>query len=160
MLSNLFNMVKQTTFDRQQVDTLRVAMQKTCQANMVTGGASARGFFMLNHRKSNPHASLRQNELGTNSGLTEVGKRDFARNGSRGKNGGKDDFYSTLGVEKSASQSDIKKSYFQMAKKYHPDVNKTPEAKEKFAKINNAYETLSDENKRRVYDQTGMTGDE
>ena len=47
-----------------------------------------------------------------------------------------------------------------MAKKYHPDVNKTADAKEKFAKINNAYETLSDENKRRVYDQTGMTGDE
>lgn len=39
-------------------------------------------------------------------------------------------------------------------------MNKTPEAKEKFAQINNAYETLSDENKRRVYDQTGMTGDE
>ena len=50
--------------------------------------------------------------------------------------------------------------YFNLAKKYHPDVNKTPEAKEKFAGINNAYETLSDENKRRVYDQTGMTGDE
>ena len=39
-------------------------------------------------------------------------------------------------------------------------MNKTPEAKEKFAVINNAYETLSDEGKRRVYDQTGMTGDE
>ena len=46
------------------------------------------------------------------------------------------------------------------AKKYHPDVNKTPEAKEKFAEINNAYETLSDEGKRRVYDQTGMNADE
>ena len=47
-----------------------------------------------------------------------------------------------------------------MAKQYHPDVNPGAEAKEKFAKISNAYETLSDENKRRVYDQTGMTGDE
>ena len=47
-----------------------------------------------------------------------------------------------------------------IAKKYHPDVNPSSEAKEKFAKINNAYETLSDEGKRRVYDQTGMTGDE
>ena len=39
-------------------------------------------------------------------------------------------------------------------------MNKTPEAKEKFAALSNAYETLSDEGKRRVYDQTGMTGDE
>jgi len=39
-----------------------------------------------------------------------------------------------------------------LAKKYHPDVNKTPEAKERFAHINNAYETLSDDNKRRIYD--------
>ena len=68
--------------------------------------------------------------------------------------------YDTLGVDKGSSAADIKKAYFQLAKKYHPDVNKTPEAKEKFAKLSNAYETLSDENKRRVYDQTGMTGDE
>jgi molecular chaperone DnaJ len=39
-----------------------------------------------------------------------------------------------------------------LAKKFHPDVNKTPEAKEKFASINNAYETLSDDSKRRIYD--------
>jgi len=42
----------------------------------------------------------------------------------------------TLGVSRGASGADIKKAYFQMAKKYHPDVNKTPEAKEKFASIN------------------------
>lgn len=63
-------------------------------------------------------------------------------------------------MSRGADQNDIKKAYFKLAKKYHPDVNKTPEAEEKFAKINNAYETLSDDNKRRVYDQTGMTGDE
>lgn len=63
-------------------------------------------------------------------------------------------------MSRGANQADIKKKYFEMAKKYHPDVNKTPEAKEKFANINNAYETLSDEGKRKVYDQTGMTGDE
>jgi molecular chaperone DnaJ len=66
--------------------------------------------------------------------------------------GGKKDFYETLEVPKNASQSDIKKKYFELAKKFHPDVNKTPEAKEKFAAINNAYETLSDEGKRKVYD--------
>jgi len=70
------------------------------------------------------------------------------------------DFYQTLGVSRGASQAEIKKTYFDLAKKYHPDLNKSPEAKEKFASINNAYETLSDESKRKVYDQTGMTGDE
>jgi molecular chaperone DnaJ len=70
------------------------------------------------------------------------------------------DFYSELDVDRGASQNDLKKAYFKLAKKYHPDVNKSSEAKERFSKINNAYETLSDDNKRRVYDQTGMTGDE
>lgn len=72
----------------------------------------------------------------------------------------KKDFYDTLGVGKSSSQDEIKKAYFKLAKQYHPDVNKANEAKEKFATINEAYETLGDEQKRRVYDQTGMSGDE
>lgn len=72
----------------------------------------------------------------------------------------KKDFYSTLNVGKGATQDEIKKAYFKLAKEFHPDVNKAPEAKEKFATINEAYETLGDEGKRRVYDQTGMTGDE
>lgn len=44
-----------------------------------------------------------------------------------------------------------------MAKKYHPDINKEPSAKDKFSEINNAYETLGDEKKRKLYDQTGFT---
>ena len=85
-------------------------------------------------------------------------RRSFARSYSGGGKNDKD-FYGALGIDQNASQADIKKSYFNLAKKYHPDVNKTPEAKEKFAALSNAYETLSDEGKRRVYDQTGMTGD-
>ena len=53
---------------------------------------------------------------------------------------------------RNASQSDLKKAYFKLAKEYHPDVNKTDGAKEKFAEINEAYETLGDENKKRIYD--------
>ena len=62
------------------------------------------------------------------------------------------DFYKTLSVSKGATQDEIKKAYFKLAKEYHPDVNKAPEAKEKFATINEAYETLGDDGKRRIYD--------
>ncbi|KAJ1922152.1 mdj1 protein precursor [Mycoemilia scoparia] len=65
------------------------------------------------------------------------------------------DFYKTLGVSKNATQAEIKKAYYQLAKKYHPDANKEEGAKEKFVKIQEAYDTLSDESKRKMYDQFG-----
>ncbi|KAG7222539.1 hypothetical protein INR49_031654 [Caranx melampygus] len=71
----------------------------------------------------------------------------------------KQDFYEVLGVARSASQKDIKKAYYQLAKKYHPDTNPDdPEAKEKFAKLAEAYEVLSDEVKRKQYDTYGAAG--
>ncbi|GAA7470104.1 DnaJ family protein [Helicobacter pylori] len=63
--------------------------------------------------------------------------------------------YQTLDVSESANQDEIKKSYRRLARKYHPDLNKTKEAEEKFKEINAAYEILSDEEKRRQYDQFG-----
>ena len=65
------------------------------------------------------------------------------------------DYYRILGVDKSAKLSEIKKAYFTLAKKYHPDINKEPNAKEKFTEISEAYDTLSDEQKRRAYDESG-----
>ncbi|MEM3676413.1 MAG: molecular chaperone DnaJ [Thermoplasmataceae archaeon] len=67
------------------------------------------------------------------------------------------DYYSILGVPKNASQDDIKKAFRALARKYHPDANpdNKKEAEEKFKEISEAYEVLSDENKRRMYDQTG-----
>ncbi|KAJ5232432.1 Mitochondrial DnaJ chaperone (Mdj1) [Penicillium chermesinum] len=65
------------------------------------------------------------------------------------------DPYKTLGVDKSASASDIKKAYYGMAKKYHPDTNKEPDAKDKFAAAQSAYELLSDKTKREQYDRFG-----
>lgn len=83
-------------------------------------------------------------------------RREFARRGGSGSSDSSSandkDFYGLLDLDRNASSADIKKAYFKLAKKYHPDVNPSAEAKEKFSKINNAYETLNDDNKRRVYD--------
>lgn len=62
-------------------------------------------------------------------------------------------FYSTLGVDKGATQDEIKKAYRKLSKKYHPDRNKNDkQAEEKFKEINEAYDTLGDEKKRAEYD--------
>lgn len=65
------------------------------------------------------------------------------------------DYYDILGVDKTASQDEIKKAYRQLALKWHPDKNDAPEAEEEFKKINEAYEVLSDPQKRQTYDQFG-----
>ena len=66
------------------------------------------------------------------------------------------DYYKSLGVDKSASQADIKKAYRKLARKYHPDLNANdPSAKEKFQEINEANEVLSDPEKRKKYDEYG-----
>jgi molecular chaperone DnaJ len=67
----------------------------------------------------------------------------------------KRDYYEVLGVGRGASPDEIKKSYRQLARKYHPDVSKEPEAEAKFKEINEAYEVLSDEQKRSMYDKFG-----
>jgi curved DNA-binding protein len=63
--------------------------------------------------------------------------------------------YETLDVNDNADKNEIKKAYRKLAKKYHPDVNKTPEAEEKFKEINAAYEVLSDDQKKQQYDMYG-----
>ena len=72
---------------------------------------------------------------------------------------GERDYYEVLGVQKGASDDEIKKSFKKMARKYHPDLHPDDkECEEKFKELNQAYEVLSDPEKRQRYDQFGHAG--
>lgn len=67
----------------------------------------------------------------------------------------KRDYYDVLGVDRSASEAEIKSAFRKKAKEYHPDLNKAPDAAEKFKEVQEAYDVLSNESKRKTYDQFG-----
>src|SRR5699024_12415472 len=80
-------------------------------------------------------------------------------NESGGKpKGTKRDYYEVIGLEKGASDDEIKKAYRKLSKKYHPDINKEADAEEKFKEVSEAYEVLSDPQKKAAYDQYGHAG--
>jgi len=68
------------------------------------------------------------------------------------------DFYELLGVARGASAEDIQRAYRKLARKYHPDVNKEPDAQARFTEIQGAYDVLSDQQKRTLYDRAGHAG--
>jgi molecular chaperone DnaJ len=72
--------------------------------------------------------------------------------------GSKRDYYEVLGVARGAAPDDIKKAFRRLARQYHPDVNKAPDAEARFKEINEAYEVLSDDQKRAMYDRFGHSG--
>jgi molecular chaperone DnaJ len=65
------------------------------------------------------------------------------------------DYYETLGVSRDADDDTIRKAFRKLSKKYHPDLNHAPGAEQKFKDINEAYQVLSDPQKRAAYDQYG-----
>jgi curved DNA-binding protein len=69
------------------------------------------------------------------------------------------DYYATLGLEKSASQEDIKRAYRKLARKYHPDVSKEPDAEARFKEVAEAYEVLKDPQRRAAYEAVGAQHD-
>lgn len=72
----------------------------------------------------------------------------------------KKDYYSILGISKDATKLQIKKAFAQKAKEHHPDKNPAVESKDRFSDISEAYETLGDENKRKIYDKYGVGSDD
>ena len=68
------------------------------------------------------------------------------------------DLYEVLGVPRTADQAELKRAFRKAARLWHPDVNQTPEAEDKFAEISSAYQTLSDPDKRARYDRFGEAG--
>ncbi len=65
------------------------------------------------------------------------------------------DYYATLGIERNATQDEIKRAYRKLARKYHPDINKAQNAEQRFKEIGEAYEVLHDTEKRAAYDKFG-----
>jgi len=70
----------------------------------------------------------------------------------------KRDYYEVLGVQRGASAEEIRSAYRKLARKYHPDVNKDPDASKRFSEVQEAYDVLSDEEKRKAYDRFGHAG--
>ncbi|CAL9233475.1 unnamed protein product [Arabidopsis halleri] len=90
--------------------------------------------------------------------MTGMSRNMHPRRGSRFTVRADADYYSVLGVSKNATKSEIKSAYRKLARNYHPDVNKDPGAEEKFKEISNAYEVLSDDEKKSLYDRYGEAG--
>ncbi|CAL5442486.1 unnamed protein product [Camellia sinensis] len=106
-----------------------------------SSSSTSSSFLRLNHRHVNRCTQRRRRS-----------------NGVIRAKAGSSDYYTTLNLSRNASLQEIKTSYRKLARKYHPDMNKGPGAEEKFKEISAAYEVLSDDEKRSLYDRFGEAG--
>ena len=122
------------------------------------------GHHVHSHGTVRPQAAHQcklEHQLGRTSRATWGSNASFSRqrHNPRQKRGhsaivyADQDYYSVLGISKNADKQAIKSAYRQKARKFHPDVNKEPGAEDTFKSISNAYEVLSDEQKRGIYDR-------
>ncbi|XP_022153460.1 uncharacterized protein LOC111020962 [Momordica charantia] len=122
-----------------------------------SSSASSSSFF-----SAGTHLRFNNNFLSAHSSPSssnpQFNKRVLPRRGLRFVVRASGDYYATLGIPKSANSKEIKAAYRRLARQYHPDVNKEPGATEKFKEISAAYEVLSDDKKRALYDQYGEAG--
>lgn len=128
----------------------------TSRSSPLTTKPHRRTFHSLSYRNSQPSSSLFTTTsspiVSTIKSSTHVQIRSFS-------SGSKRDFYETLGVLKGADKGQVKKAYFKLAKQYHPDTNQGDQkAAEKFKEVTEAYEVLSDDKQRELYDTYGHAG--
>ncbi|KAK2440384.1 chaperone protein dnaJ GFA2, mitochondrial [Trifolium repens] len=130
----------------------------------IYGGLLQRGYRTLNSRFGNPSKVIGNSFSNVGDGVNLknrvlLGAANSYFGASRSIHGSASlarDFYEVLGVSNNASSSEIKKAYYGLAKKLHPDTNKDdPDAEKKFQEVSMAYEVLKDEEKRQQYDQVG-----
>ncbi|KAJ0231705.1 CR-type domain-containing protein [Hirschfeldia incana] len=114
-----------------------------------SSSSSSSLFSVGNHKR---FLSVSSSSYPNRRGYSPGGRRSVVVFASGG------DYYATLGVPKSANIKEIKSAYRRLARQYHPDVNKEPGATDKFKEISAAYEVLSDDQKRALYDQFGEAG--
>eukprot|EP00271_Cylindrocystis_brebissonii_P001947 TRINITY_DN1229_c1_g2_i2.p1 TRINITY_DN1229_c1_g2~~TRINITY_DN1229_c1_g2_i2.p1 ORF type:complete len:579 (+),score=96.51 TRINITY_DN1229_c1_g2_i2:216-1952(+) len=153
-------------FSGYQNSGLLTAVDKSASSDCSRGQSICASSVPLLHNESQRSCSVHTNakffsgDFETGKGLkTAVRSR---RRCATGKSGLVTcmavDYYTTLGVDKAATKEQIKAAYRKLARQYHPDVNKTAGAEEKFKEISSAYEVLSDEEKRPLYDRYGEQG--
>jgi hypothetical protein len=136
--------------------TLAVRVTRsTCRASVV-GVEKAHSFDSNQQRTYLTSAT-------TSGGLYNTASEFVTRNTTflsiRQFSSGKRDFYEVLGVPRNSDKAEIKKAYYKKAKQYHPDANQDDKtAADKFKQVTEAYETLSDNEKRKLYDQFGHAG--
>lgn len=128
---------------------LKTGQSVTSQQELVCFVQSTRGFHCLAN-SNNSNNNKRDFSQRSHSGFKTFIRKFHSTNKAQ-----LEDPYKTLGVGNSASASDIKKAYYKLAKKYHPDINKEDGAEAKFHELQEAYDILSDPSKKSQYDQFG-----